>query len=709
VVANKSTRSKKGDGERSMGRQSSLGVHPTKVRLAIFTVLLVAAFVALYSRLWFLQVLAADDYRTQAKDNRVRRVETEPPRGRIFDRNGVMLVDNSFERTVTIDRQVVDGERQTKRTLRWLSKLIGVSYKELYENLNDFAASPYKPVPVATGISATEANVIRENGDRYRGVDVDYLPMRKYPQGALAPHILGYVGEISEDELKEDFFKGYAAGDVVGKLGVERTYDHYLRGTPGIERVVVDAAGAVVGKPLLKQDEAAGSDLILSIDAKLQALTQDALEAGILAARRASYEAPAGAVVIMDPSNGQVLALANFPTYSPKLLADGFSTKDARKLGVATVNNPDDDAQLNRAIQAERQPGSTFKVVTAGAALSLDVISTTSQLPCPGQAVYPPNDPFGTVFHNWTTANLGTMGVPESLEVSCDTFYYELGWQMETRYGPRGSAGGDGTERFQKYERVAGFGRPTGIDLPYEQDGRVPDEQWCLEAKRATAGTKYPLCEGGWLPGYTVNMAIGQGDLVVTPLQMAVTYAAIANGGTVWAPHVAMAVAQDRLDEGAESADEIPAAHDKGKAKGKTKHGPPEHGLEGEEIIEPIEPEEAAKLPLDDSQLASIRTGLEGVVSSPRGTASSAFAGFPFDKFPLAGKTGTAELGTTGLNDAWFISYGPTTDPKYVIAVYLERAGHGGESAAPIARQIWEGIAGIDKKTKVSLAHDESR
>jgi penicillin-binding protein 2 len=687
---------KKGNGDRSSARHNAFGLDRIKIRLAVFAVLLIVAFVALYSRLWFLQVLAADDYRVQAKENRVRRVETEPPRGRVLDRNGKVLIDNSFERTVTIDTQVVDDGREVKRTLRWLSKLIDVSYKELYRNLNDAAASPYKPVQVASKITATQANVIWESGSRYPGVDVDYLPTRRYPQGALAPHILGYVGEINEDELKQSSFKRYSAGDIIGKLGVERTYDRYLRGTPGLQRVVVDSLGEVVRKPLLVQEEQAGSDVILSIDSEIQKLAQKALHSGILAARGAGYEAPAGAVVVMDPTNGQVIALANSPTYSPRLLADGFSTKDARKLGAATPNNPNDDAQVNRVIAAQRAPGSTFKAVTAGAALAYDVISPTSQLPCPGQNEYPPEDPFATVFHNWTSADLGLMGVPESLEVSCNTFYYELGWDLETRYGV--TVGGDGTEKFQKYQRLAGFGNPTGIDLPYELGGRVPDEKWCLEAQEETEDTKYPICEQGWLPGYTVNMAIGQGDLIVTPLQMAVTYAAIANGGTVWEPRVAMAVAEDELEEGADPLS---------KKRTKKSADVTRDSLRGEDIIESIEAVKAAELPLDDTELAVIRQGLELVVSSAQGTAAPAFAGFPLDRFPVAGKTGTAELGG-GLNDAWFISYGPADDPRYVISVYLERAGHGGESAAPVARQIWEGIAGIDKRTDVSLAEDES-
>jgi penicillin-binding protein 2 len=264
------------------------------------------------------------------------------------------------------------------------------------------------------------------------------------------------------------------------------------------------------------------------------------------------------------------------------------------------------------------------------------------------------------------------MGFARSLELSCDTFYYQLGWELEDAYG---AADGDSTERFQKYARAAGFGHPTGIDLPYEAAGRVPDEAWCDAVRKETDGA---LCRFGWLPGYTINMAIGQGDLVVTPLQMAVTYGAIANGGDVVRPHLAASFGRPDPDTGVE------------------------------ETIKTVEPEVVDHLGLSDADLAVIHEGLEGVVSGGEGTATAAFAGFPLDKYPLAGKTGTAQLGTTDLNDSWFVSYGPTTDPQYVIAVYLEKAGHGGESAAPIARQIWEGIFGLDNDTHVKLGVDRS-
>jgi penicillin-binding protein 2 len=243
---------------------------------------------------------------------------------------------------------------------------------------------------------------------------------------------------------------------------------------------------------------------------------------------------------------------------------------------------------------------------------------------------------------------------------------------METRFGPIEALGGDGTEKFQDYMRVAGFGHDTGIDLPNEFDGRVPDERWCED--NADIG----YCPDGWLPGYSVNMSIGQGDLLVTPLQMAVSYAAIANGGLVMQPRVAQGLAE---------VDEI---------TGET------------EIVREFKPKMVRRLQLDATELGVIQEGLVDVVSGANGTANYAFSGFPTDRYPIAGKTGTAQIGESDLNYAWFASYAPADDPQYLIVAYLERAGHGGESAAPVARQIYEGIFGIDKQTDVRLGYDRS-
>ncbi|MGH2736817.1 MAG: penicillin-binding transpeptidase domain-containing protein, partial [Actinomycetota bacterium] len=455
------------------GRQTSLGLDRIKIRLAVFMLILVAAFVAMFSRLWFLQVLAADEYQVLARENRVRRVDSEPPRGRILDRNGVVLVDNRPSLSVTVDRQVLN-DKQIERVLRRLSRLLDVKVKTLEARLNDNTVSPYKPVAVASDVTEDDATEITVFSERYPGVGIEELPVREYPQGKILAQVLGYTGEIPPEDLEGEFAKGakpvYQPGDIIGRAGIERIYDRWLRGRPRIEKVVVNSIGKVVGQRLA-QEQRPGNDLYLSVDVRIQELVEKALEDGILTARSGGYAAPDGGVVVMDPRNGQVIAMASYPTYHPALLADGFSSKDEKALGGRTPDDPQDDALVNRAIAAEQAPGSTFKVVTGGAALANDVIGPYDYLDCPGSRIYPPEGGPGSVtFFNWTSASQGAMGFEEAIETSCNTFFYELGWRMETRWGAALESG-DGTERFQKYERLAGFDEPTGIDLPYEQDG----------------------------------------------------------------------------------------------------------------------------------------------------------------------------------------------------------------------------------------------
>jgi len=661
----------------------TFGLDRVKLRLAVMTVLLIAAFVALFSRLWFLQVLATEDYRQLARENRIRLVHSEPYRGRSLDRNGKVLVDNRLSLAITVDRQIVDEPGEKRQLVRRLARLLvedlnkekqlRVTRRELRKGFSDVTVSPYKPVPVAYDVNRFAVNRIRENPEDWLGVGIERLPVREYPQGPIAAHILGYVNEITKEQLRYDQFKGprYSPGDIVGQTGVEQTYDRYLRGKPEIQRLVVNSDFEVIGG-VRKQQGRAGRDLVLSLDARIQRIAEHALEAGIMAAR-SRYEAPNGGAVVMDPSTGEVLAMATFPTYNPSILADGLSFKEQDQLGAKTPYKAEDDALINRATQAAVPPGSTFKIVTAGAAIANGVASAFESIDCNPSLTYRKEE-----FNNWTTADLGYMSLARSLEVSCDTYYYVLGARMEERWG---AAQGDGTERFQKYMRLAGFGHETGVDLPGETDGRVPDEEWCEYIHRETQDWDQPLCPEGWYPGYTINMAIGQGDLIVSPIQMAVTLSAVVNGGDVVIPHVANAIGEEHPE------------------------------IDGEEIVlKEIETKISDRLPLDDTTLSVIRSGMEAVVSSPSGTAYSAFSGFPLAQYPVGGKTGTAQIGSvdSGKNFAWFISYAPADDPQYVVSVYIDRAGHGGESAAPVARQIYEGIFRVDKDTTVHLGTDES-
>ncbi|HET7481563.1 MAG TPA: penicillin-binding transpeptidase domain-containing protein, partial [Actinomycetota bacterium] len=591
---------------------------------------------------------------------------------------------------VTVDRQILDSVWKKNAILHRLSDVLKVSEWHLRQNLKDVRVSPYKPVPVAYDVKPEQRDYILENQEDFFGaVDIDRIPQRTYPLGRTAAHLLGYVGEISAEQLKQDQFKHahppYAAGDIVGRDGLENYYDRYLRGTPQLQKVLVNSSGEVLREQTIRNEQP-GDDLVLYLDAGIQKLTEESLKAGIFASRSA-YPTPAGAAVVLDAKTGGVLGMASFPDYNPRQLADGLSTKEYKELGAKTKNNPDDDAFLNRAIQAQRAPGSTFKIVTSGAAMSTGIASPYAQLDCPGVKYYPPPGAPGVEpgssqpFNNWTSLNLGFMDFTKALEVSCDTFFYELGWRLEDTYGWQL---GDQSEQFQKYARLAGLGHETGIDLPNEMDGLVPDHKWCEEVWEATKNDKIPTCgthaDWIWLPGYTVNMAIGQGDLLTTPLQMAVTTAAVANGGSVWRPHLAMELARpDKNDV--------------------------------EQSVKDFAPDAVAHLPLDPLQLSVIQQGMVNAVAEPDGTAHSAFLGFPLENFPVAGKTGTAELtsSSSNLQDAWFVSFAPANDPQYVVVVYLEKSGHGGETAAPVARQIYEGLFGIDRDAVVHLGVDRSR
>ncbi|MDQ3986312.1 MAG: penicillin-binding protein 2 [Actinomycetota bacterium] len=616
--------------------------------------IIVAAFVAMFSRLWYLQVLAVDEFKVAARDNRVRIIESEPPRGRILSRGGKVLVENKRSLAIALERDLLANSKQKARVLVRLSQKLDLSLDAMYKELDNVTVSPYKALPVAFDVSEEDIAYIEEHPDKFPGVVYEEVSSRNVVVGDIAAHVIGYTNEISKQELKTREWKGYEPGDIIGKAGVERSFDRYLRGSPRRERVVVDSVGEPIGKPRLLQEEQPGSDIMLTIAPRIQRIAQSSLTNGVNAARGAGYGGTSGAAVVMDPNNGDVLAMASYPTYNAEILEDGISEKDAKKLGLTTPNDHSDDAWPNRPIQGPLQPGSTFKAITATAALSLDVVGPYDYVGCPGTFVPPGTY---TEFYNWTSSNIAPMDLVHALEISCNTVFFDLGWRMESRWGQPG----DGQYQFQRFARAMGFGHETGIRLPYEHSGIVPDPNLCEIDGYCT--------RLGYLPGYTVNMAVGQGDLLVTPLQMAVAYSAIANGGAVITPRIVKEVV--RTDVGGE-----------------------------EVVVESFEPDVQRTLPLDPGEIDVVRQGLHEVVNGPGGTANDAFVGFPYE---VSGKTGTAQVGESEASHAWFISYGPSYDPQYVVAVYVEKAGHGGESAAPIAREIYEGIFSNDFNTSVSF------
>ena len=632
-------------------------IDPKKLRLSILALVVIGCFVALYSRLWYLQVLAVDELRAVAKDNRVRTVEYEPPRGRILDRWGEVLVENKRSLAVSLKRDLVENPVMKNVVIARLSKKLNVSLSEMYDLLDDVTVSPYRPIPVAYDVPERKAIYIEEHADDFPGVVIEKVWRRKVVRGNVAPHVLGYTNEISEEELKDPEWKGYKAGDIIGKAGVERSMDEYLRGSPRVERVVVDSTGDPIGPPRVIKEEEAGVDVRLTINPRIQRVTQGAITNGVMAARGAGMQGCSGAAVVMDPNNGDVLAMASFPTYDAGILANGYTDRDAKLLGATTPGDHCDDALTNRPLSAPLPPGSTFKAITTAAALELDQVEPYEYVPCPGTFV-PPGT--GTPFFNWTTSDLPSMDIPQALEISCNTVFFDLGWRMEDEWGI--PPVGDGQMLFQRYVRNMGFGHSTGIELP-EHVGLVPDPNMCDLPGYCP--------DGDYQPGYTVNMAVGQGDLLTTPMQMAVAYSALANGGRVLKPRVVKELVTESEGGEQEVVREFPVV---------VKH----------------------ELGLDETELSVIREGLWAVVNGGVGTANDAFVGVGVD---VAGKTGTAQVGDADLDisHSWFISYAPASDPQYVTAVYVEYGGLGGETAAPIAREIYEGIFHRDLNTSVNI------
>ena len=641
----------------------------TGMRVRVLATLVVVMFLALTTRLWFLQVLAAEQYRADAADNAVRIVEIPAPRGTIRDSSGThILVNNRPSLILTINRQAAGEDKE--RILLDLSKLLGVPAAELGARLDDDRYYPFSPIPVAIDVPKRVALYLKENNRRFPGVDVVQAPVRDYPYGSLAAHVLGYLGQVSPEKLRDPAFAGYEAGDLVGVSGVEAVYEHDLVGHKGLVKYRVNSLGQNLGQIGEEEQPVPGNDVWLTIDANIQQDAEDGLLGGIQHARTITdpatgrhYAANAGAVVVLDPETGAIEAMASYPSFDPAAFTRSISPNAYdRRFGQARGL-----PLLNRALQGQYPPGSTYKPWVALSALKRGIVSTDRSYGCPPSWTAPFDesnpDAIRYVFNNWTTANLGYMNLATALARSCDTVFYPMGYEYwRAFYPPPWADGVEGNddqpavELLQKDLRAAGFGEPTNVDLPYELTGRVPDAEW-----KRTIHEKYPNAfpDGDWFPGDFINMTIGQGDTLVTPLQLATAYAALQNDGSLCVPHVL-----DRVV----SPDDIQVRRYKPRC-GKT-------------------------LPFDEKDLRYVRDALTQTVRGS-GTAASAFAGFPFDRVWVAGKTGTAEV-VPKQDFSWFAAMTEASGEQHVVVVLVEQGGHGSTTAAPIARHVIEGIYGID-------------
>jgi penicillin-binding protein 2 len=489
---------------------------------------------------------------------------------------------------------------------------------------------------------------IHEHPTRFPGVEVEQTSVRSYPFGRLAAHVLGWTHLIDSTQYEALKGEGYGLNDVVGAAGLEVTYEQYLRGQPGKQKLIVNADGETIQK-LGAIEPVPGDDLHLSLDARVQRLSEKALAEGMAHARAAytdingnAMRANAGAVVVLDANTGGVVAMASNPGFDPSWYVHGLTPQQSKYL-----NQNENAPSVNRATQLSYTPGSTFKPITALAAVKEGFASLSGNYECVPAYTHP-NDESGTVFSNWTDVNLGYMSIQRALEVSCDTVFDAFGSDFYFKWSQNPL--GDNGDALEKDLHEWGFESPTSVDLPSETQGLVPDPGW--------AATRPDLFENGaWIPGGDILTMIGSGYVQVTPLQLAQAYGAIANGGHLCRPHIA---------------DELISA------KGSVDKRVDDHC--------------DRMVPYTPQQLSYIRGALRSVVSS--GTAQCAFAGFPTSQIAVGGKTGTAEREPGKQDTSWFAAMvGPDPDhPEYVIVTMVEQGGFGGQTAAPITRQVIDAL-----------------
>ncbi len=645
----------------------------TALRLAFLAALSVLLLGALLARLWFLQVLAGDRFAELADSNRLRTVVSQAPRGHILASDGSELVVNRAALALTADRQLLVNaagqprDAQAERTVRRLSALLDVDEATLLRRIADVRYSPFRPVPIALDVDPRSVLIVRQNQELFVGINAETLPVRDYPEGGLAAHLVGYLGQISGEELGEERFAGYRGGDLIGRGGLEQAYESDLRGAGGQEVFVVDRRGSVIDVQSRREPQP-GLDLVTWLDLDVQREVESALVDGIIASRSILrpdgrlLPSTAGSAIVMDVRSGGIVAMASYPSYDPVEFVGGVSTDYW-----GFVNDPEQGQPLNnRAIIGQYPPGSVYKIISGAAMLEAGLVTPSSRVACPSS--YTVAD---VTFRNWNPANEGAMDLATALKRSCDTYFYDLAyrqWQSEQRQETP-------DEIVQRVSREFGLGAPLGIDLPGERAGVVPGREWredfwlryrdgyCERAARAEPGSfgqelLLDLCRFGglWRGGDAINMSIGQGDVLTTPLQMLSAYQAIANDGVLLRPTVGRELRE----------------------------------VDGT-LARTIEPEVVNVLDLSEPELRSIRRGLERTVMEPGGTAYGAFFGFPFAEVPVAGKTGTAERKPL-VPYAWFVAYAPADDPRYAVVVSVEQGGGGSQTAAPIARRILEGL-----------------
>lgn len=657
-----------------------------QIRLVVIQILVLSLLGTLGGRLWYLQIREGAAYAKEASGNHVQQVVEPAVRGSILDARGVPLADNETRLVVSASRtELLKMKDDGKAVLTKLAGVLGMTPADVMMKVRLCDAktpqpcwngSPYQPIPITDEATAKQALQIRERAEDFPGITAEPEAVRRYaaPAKANTAQVLGYLSPVTDEEITkaQDTDSPYLRSDQVGRSGLERQYDKQLRGKAGVTRYEVDNLGRVIGKAEATPAES-GSSLVTSIDARVQRVAEYELHNAMKIARTQfdkitgeNYKADSGAVVVMEAKTGRIVAMSSAPTYDPNVWVGGISAKDYKKLTGKNSDYP----LLNRAIQGQSAPGSTFKVVSTAAAVEAGY-EWDGGYPCTSSYSVG-----GQVFKNFEGENFGPISLGRALEVSCDTVFYGLAdreWKKDGGINPKK---GEPKDYFYKAAHQFGLGKETGIDLPNEVTGRVPDrawkeaywkankDAWCKSGKKDGSYVEkiaYENClEGNKMrEGDSINYSIGQGDTLVTPIQEAAIYGALANGGTMYQPTIGKAIVS---------------------ADGKT--------------VREIKPKAKGKLPISQATLKGMDAALEGVVT--RGTAAWKFGGWPQDKIPLHAKTGTAEV-YGKQTTSWLATY----SKDYTVVMTIAQAGTGSGASGEAVRHIYNALYGVSDDGKI--------
>lgn len=608
-------------------RQSS---DPRKHRqVIILTCFVTALFFLLLTRLWYLQIVKAEDFQSKSESNRLRMVPVAASRGTIFDRNGTVLVSNRPSFSVAVIPQEV---KDRDALLNQLSAYLGIDRGELLQKWEKGKGrARYYPIVLASGITRDQLELLEENRLWLPGLEIEVKPVRQYEVGVLASHLLGYIGEISDEELKSEEYSGYFSGDYIGKSGIERSWERLLHGRDGGRQIEVDARGRIL-RTISENPPVVGASLVLTIDAELQKRTEQ------------SFGEQAGAAVVIDVNTGEILAFSSNPDFDPALFA-GRMPPEKWKEYLEDKRHPLE----NKALKGQYPPGSTYKIITALAGLEEGLINERTSVVCKGSYTLG-----GSTFGCWDRKGHGTVNLKRALKESCDVYFYQLGEKL-------------GIDKIAAYSRALALGAPMGIGLDNEKGGLIPTSEW-----------KQKRHKKKWLQGDTLPASIGQGYVLMTPIQLASMIASVATDGVVYRPHLIKRV----IDQDGR-------------------------------VLQELKPEVLTRAGISPRSFRLVKEGLSAVVNEGGGTGGRA----RLYEVQVAGKTGTSQV--VKLRDrkgsipyqyrdhALFVAFAPYDKPQVAVAVVVEHGEHGGGAAAPIAgsilRAYFEGKGTIRRPFKATV------